>query len=179
MPTISKTPPDESGFSLCHRIFVLDAFLCAPLDCDDRERITRMFLRDTLATLDMQPLAPAGIYPAADERAPGWSFIQPITTSHVSAHYFARPGRLPNLRLDAYSCEQFDWQALLRLCHRHFSLERWRANLVRRRIDEDGERTVHSMEGHGPHITSEERLVEAGRVHIQVMNDERDIRKLA
>lgn len=179
MPLNSETPTDGSRFRLCHRIFVLDAFLCSPLAFDDRERITRQFLRDTLETLGMQPLAPAGIYAAKDERAPGWSFIQPITTSHVSGHYFARPGRLPNLRLDAYSCERFAWQAVVRLCHRHFSLERWRANLVRRRIDEDYLRTVHSMAGHGPQVTSDERLVEAVRDRIQVTNNEHRNRKLA
>ena len=110
-------PCTASNVSLRHEIFVLDAFLCAALDCGDRERITREFLRDMLHTLGMQPLAPADIFPATDERAPGWSFIQPITTSHVSAHYFARPGRLPNLRLDAYSCEPFDWQAVVNICH--------------------------------------------------------------
>lgn len=46
----------------------------------------RRFIDEVLSALGMTPLGELGIYPAVDQSAPGWSFIQPITTSHVSAH---------------------------------------------------------------------------------------------
>lgn len=48
--------------------------------------IMRRFIDEVLSALGMTPLGELGIYPAVDQSAPGWSFIQPITTSHVSAH---------------------------------------------------------------------------------------------
>jgi len=83
-----KIKEEEPAFALEHQIFVLDAYLEHPLDCDLQEPITRDFIAEFLQVLGLEHLGPFGIYPAVDDRAPGWSFIQPITTSHISAHYF-------------------------------------------------------------------------------------------
>jgi len=112
---------DNCLFSLIHQIFVLDAYLENALDSRLQNSITRHFIDDTLLVLGLEPLDPLGIYPAVDERAPGWSFIQPITTSHIGAHYFERPGKAPHIRIDAYSCDQIDWQQLVQVCFRHFN----------------------------------------------------------
>ena len=157
MSNLPKPDKDEADFHLSHEIVVLDAFICDALNIDHRERITHEFVDGVLRALDMSPLGPVEIYLAADKRAPGWSFIQPITTSHISAHYFERPGRLPHIRLDAYSCEPFDWREVIRVCHRQFSLEKWRANLIRRRIDMDANREVYSMAGSGARVDMEKR----------------------
>lgn len=148
-----ETGTSES-FQLEHQILVLDAGLREPLDCGRYAAITRCFVDDLLNVLGMDPLGELGIYLAVDQRAPGWSFIQPITTSHVSAHYFEKPGRTPHIRLDAYSCESVDWQSLIRVCHGHFTLGAWRATFIDRQIEPQHERTVVDLAGTGPHVTS-------------------------
>ena len=145
-------------FELVHQIFVLDAYLDGPLDVDSCERLTRDFIDDTLEVLGLEPLGPLGIYPAVDDRAPGWSFVQPITTSHVSAHYFEKPGRSPHIRIDAYSCDRIDWLELLRVCNRHFGLADWQGTFIEREIDDHRHRAVRQLSGHGERVTRERTL---------------------
>lgn len=140
---------------LVHHILVLDAFLTKPLDCRQHVDITRRFIDEVLSVLNMQPLAQLGIYPAVDDRAPGWSFIQPITTSHISAHYFEKPGRMPHIRLDAYSCESIDRGQLINVCDKHFSLSDWHATFIDRQIDCHAERKVVDLTGVGTQVVSE------------------------
>lgn len=143
----------DNDFALVHQIFVLDAYLEKPLDCSDQKSITRKFIEEFLAVLGLEPLGPLGIYPAVDDRAPGWSFIQPITTSHISAHYFEKPGKAPHIRIDAYSCDQVDWRALVAVCHRHFQLADWRGTFIDREIDDRAARPVSDVGGQGDTIT--------------------------
>lgn len=149
------TPATGGTFELAHQILVLDAFLEKRLDDRRRESITRCFVDELLAVLDMQPLGKLGIYPAVDQRAPGWSFIQPITTSHVSAHYFEKPGRKPNLRFDAYSCEPFDWKGMIAVCHRHFGFDDWQGTFIHRHIDVSEGRDILRLAGRGAAVLSE------------------------
>lgn len=148
-------PGKSESFTLEHQILVLDAGLRKPLDCDHYVSITRRFIEDLLNTIGMDPLGELGIYPAVDQRAPGWSFIQPITTSHVGAHYFEKPGRTPHIRLDAYSCETVDWLNLIRVCDRHFALGDWRATFIDRQIEPQHERAVVDLAGTGSRVISE------------------------
>ncbi len=154
----SERSPDRTDFHLVHEMLVLDAFLEERLDQRQYETITRQFVDELLGVLDMQALGELGIYPAVDARAPGWSFIQPITTSHISAHYFEKPGRSPHIRLDAYSCESIDWGLLIRVCHGHFILSDWHATFIERHIDAHGQRRVIDLAGVGPQVTSESVL---------------------
>lgn len=144
----STTP----SFNLLHQIFVLDAYLQSPLVCADQQSITRKFIDDFLEVLGLEPLGPLGIYPAVDDRAPGWSFIQPITTSHISAHYFEKPGKAPHIRIDAYSCDQVDWQELVNVCDRHFNLGEWRGTFIDREIDQRTSRPVLDVKGVGNQV---------------------------
>jgi hypothetical protein len=139
-------------------MLVLDAFLEARLDQDRCEAITRGFIDDVMVSLGMEALGELGIYPANDPRAPGWSFIQPITTSHVSGHYFEKPGRHPHIRLDAYSCESVRHRRLIALCHQHFRLGDWRATFIDREIDQPGRRRVLDLAGAGPNTQIERSL---------------------
>lgn len=152
---LAQGKPRHEPLHLVHHILVLDAFLTEPLDCRRYVEITRHFIDDVLTVLDMQPLGELGIFPAVDKRAPGWSFIQPITTSHISAHYFEKPGRMPNIRLDAYSCESIDRDQLIRLCHEHFRLSDWHATFIDRRIDRTADRIVVDLTGIGKQTISE------------------------
>lgn len=154
----SPLVPTTESFRLEHQILVLDACLRAPLDQDRSDTITRRFVDDLLKTLGMDPLGDLGVYAAVDDRAPGWSFIQPITTSHVGAHYFEKPGLHPHLRLDAYSCESVDPVGLIRVCHRHFVLGSWRATFIDREIDARRRRCVIELGGNGPDVTIERQM---------------------
>lgn len=135
--------------TLRHEIFILDAYLREPLDRSRMEPVTRQLMRSLLGTLEMEELGPLQIYPAADPRAPGWSFIQPITTSHISGHYFERPGRFSHIRMDVYSCESVDWQRIIEVVHDHLNLREWRGTFVNRHID-PGDRSVFHVAGAGP-----------------------------
>ena len=143
----------DPSFALRHQILVLDAYLEHALDVEARRSITERFVDDALGVLGLEPLGPLALYPAVDERAPGWSFVQPITTSHISAHYFERPGKGPHIRVDAYSCDRIDWHALVRVCHRHFALDGWRATFIDREIDGHRSRRITDLSGRGDVVT--------------------------
>lgn len=157
-------PPSSDTFALEHQMLVLDAGLRHRLDCRRYREITRRFIDDLLDVLGMEPLGALGIYPAVDQRAPGWSFIQPITTSHVSAHYFEKPGPTPHIRLDAYSCETVDWRRLVHVCDRHFALAEWRATFIDRQIEYHHERAVVDLAGSGTRVTLERGLFAGARI---------------
>ncbi|MCF7845108.1 MAG: hypothetical protein K9M03_04765, partial [Kiritimatiellales bacterium] len=126
--------PAPSNFALFHEIFILDAYIQKKLDESQKESITRNLVSDLLTALRMDPLGDLQIFDAADLRAPGWSFLIPITTSHIGGHYFESPGRLPNLRIDTYSCASVNWRKLIDILHKHIGLERWRATFIDRQI---------------------------------------------
>jgi hypothetical protein len=149
---------DNSSFALMHQIFVLDAHLQEPLDTDAHLPITQNFIAEFLSVLGLEPLGPLGIYPAVDDRAPGWSFIQPITTSHISAHYFEKPGNSPHIRIDAYSCDEVNWRDLVQVCHRHFNLADWRGTFIDREIDWYKSRLVQDIKGVGNSVSKEHLL---------------------
>ena len=148
----------DSSFALIHQILVLDAYLEDALDTTAMSAITERFVDDALDVLGLEPLGPLGLYPALDERAPGWSFVQPITTSHISAHYFEKPGEGPHIRVDAYSCERIDWHSLIRVCHRHFALAGWRGTFVDREIDGHRPRWIIDLTGRGDVVTRRRTL---------------------
>ena len=158
-------PAAPECFQLEHQMFVLDAGLRDPLDCRRYQKITRHFVDDLLDVLGMEPLGDLSIYPAVDQRAPGWSFIQPITTSHVSAHYFEKPGPTPHIRLDAYSCESVDWQRIIHVCDRHFALEEWRATFIDRQIERGHARAVVDIAGIGTRVTLERALFAGAQIN--------------
>lgn len=151
----TRRESEQDSFQLAHQILVLDAFLKDRLDDRRYEAITKAFMDELLTVLDMDALGALAIYPAVDSRAPGWSFIQPITTSHVSAHYFEKPGRMPHLRLDAYSCHFIDSNRLIRVCHEHFALSDWHATFIYRRIDSGSDRVVIDLTGSGAKVSTQ------------------------
>jgi len=158
MAAVEKVTTTELGaksLNLVHEILVLDAFLAKPLDQGRYTSITRDFMSDLLNVLGMETLGELGIFPAVDQREPGWSFIQPITTSHVSAHYFENPSRRPHIRIDAYSCAAIDWNSLIQVCHEHFELDDWCACFIDRQLERPYQRSVVELAGAGANVTSE------------------------
>lgn len=139
-----KAPP-----SLSHRIFVLDAPV--PLLDESRAReMTVAYSDHLLEMLRMERLGPLEFYPAIDLTAPGWSWIQPISTSHTSGHYWSAPGH-PNLHVDIYSCMPFSWEGVIQVAHEHFHLLDWTATLVMRETDLSKRTTFHII-GRGKDI---------------------------
>ncbi len=161
MQTSRTTAVVETGDGQCplvHEMLVLDAWLVRRLDERRYRRISRDLVTDLLVALRMEALGDLGIYPAVDDREPGWSFIQPITTSHFSAHYFANPGGRPHVRIDAYSCASVDCAALIAVCHEHLELDDWHACFIERHLDRPQERRVLELGGSGATILSVRRL---------------------
>lgn len=150
---------NPSHFTLEHEIFILDTYLNKALDPSTMEEWTRKFIDGLLAALRMNELGPLQIYPATDMRAPGWSFIQPITTSHISGHYFEKPGKHPQLRLDCYSCASINWQKIIKVCNDHMELGLWRATFIDRQIDEAQRSAVH-ISGEGRVVLDELDLLD-------------------
>ncbi len=139
-------------FVLRHEIFILDANLQAPLPNEQREAIARPLTEDLLRTLGMFPLGPLSIFEATDQRAPGWSFIQPLTTSHLSGHYFEKPGDHPHIHMDVYSCDSVDWKKVIDCVDRHLHLGEWRGTFVCREMKE-GAREVWDICGNFSRVT--------------------------
>lgn len=120
---------------------------------------TRNFIDALLATLRMEELGPLQIFPATDLRAPGWSFLQPITTSHIAGHYFEKPGKHPHIRLDMYSCESVNWKKLVEVLDEHLGMGLWRATFIDRQIDEKKRAAMH-ISGEGNTVLDELDLLD-------------------
>ncbi len=153
----SDQPPPDQGFAIKHELFVLDANLTSPLDQTNMESLTRGLVDDLLDVLGLTELGPLEMYPATDMRAPGWSFLQPITTSHISGHYFEKPGKHPHIHIDVYSCDTVKWHGIVKIVHKHLPLEDWKASFIDRAWGDD-ERSYIELWGHGPNIEKEIHL---------------------
>ncbi|MDO8648744.1 MAG: deoxyhypusine synthase family protein [Candidatus Peregrinibacteria bacterium] len=154
-----------------HEIFILDAYLKKALDSrkwnPGREGLSMPYwLRFT-----WKNWAPLQLYPATDLRAPGWSFIQPITTSHFSGHYFEKPGKHPHIRMDFYSCASINWRKIVRVCDEHLHMGMWKATFIDRQIDERDRAAMH-FSGDGDLILEEIDLLDHSK-HLV------DVRKIA
>lgn len=119
--------------TLNHEHFILDAEL-APLVFANRHETTTALAADLLVGLQMEELGPLQIYDATDIQFPGWSFIQPITTSHFSGHYFEEANGVSHIHIDIYSCTSFDWQRVMEIIKKHLPVSRWSANFIMRGI---------------------------------------------
>ena len=159
-------PLTDSPFRLRHEIFVLDAHLKQPLSPMERKQHAQKFIDDTLHILKMEPLGFMQFHDAVDDRAPGWSFIQTITTSHVSAHYFEKPGKHPHIRIDFYSCQSVNWRKVVEMSHRFCDLADWNATFISREIGEDTGRQVLDIQGDGDRVVSENKLMEPKTAHM-------------
>ena len=150
----------DSPFRLRHEIFVLDAYLEQPLKRIERQSHAKQFVQEILRVLKMEPLGTFQFHDAVDDRAPGWSFIQAITTSHISCHYFEKPGRKPHIRIDFYSCQSVDWRQVIAVSHRFLELEEWRGTFIDRYLDEEGDRKILSLRGRGDSVFEEHTVLD-------------------
>lgn len=133
---------NRSPLVLRHETFILDAELVTALDESNMKKITTNFIKELLDVLGMEELASLGIYPAVDLRAPGWSFIQPITTSHISGHYFEKPGKSPHIHIDIYSCSEVNFIHIISIADKHLKLGKWSANFIIRSFELSDRRNI-------------------------------------
>jgi hypothetical protein len=117
----------------------------------------------------MEELGKLQIYPATDQRAPGWSFIQPITTSHISGHYFEKPGRQPHIRMDFYSCCTVNWRKVIEVTHKHLDFADWRGTFIDRQLEISADRHTLEVAGTGNRITYEATLTPGEALTIKTL----------
>ncbi len=98
---------------------------------DDAER----FVGRLLKAIRMRPLGPLSWADADDLEFPGQSFVQMITTSHCSLHYFAHNNGEKEIYFDLYSCKPFDPEEVVRLLDEKFGLRDWHGTLYTRATD--------------------------------------------
>ncbi len=150
-------PAKDSTITLVHQLLVLDANLVANLIAPNKAGICRWLVDDLLAGLKMNVLAPLQLYDAVDVGAPGWSFIQPITTSHISGHYFEKEGEPPHIHIDIYSCKHVNYQVALGVIHNHLNLADWAATHLIRDARSFARQYIE-LAGHGATIRFESAL---------------------
>lgn len=153
MSQLGNTGSDE----LIHEHFILDAELVHPLNFDNRHEITRTLIDELMSSLNMVELGTLQVYDAVDPTFPGWSFIQPITTSHISGHYFEEKNKASHIHLDIYSCKYFDWKKVIILINKNLDLAHWVANYVVR-ANTIQARGVVAIEGKGGSFTVTQSL---------------------
>jgi hypothetical protein len=142
---------------LSHEHFIIDAILKKTLNFDERKKITENLISDLLKTLKMIKLGKLEIYDATDDKFPGWSFIQPITTSHISGHYFEESDIPSHIHLDIYSCKSFDWKLVISILDQHLGLGAWSGNLIMRELQLD-KRTTLLLKGLGNKVDMKESI---------------------
>ncbi|MEM4166541.1 MAG: S-adenosylmethionine decarboxylase [Candidatus Bilamarchaeaceae archaeon] len=91
------------------------------------------FVNELMRITDMKPLGPLNWSNAVDLDFPGQSFVQMITTSHCSVHYFSETREI---YFDLYSCKKFNPNEVIELLDKFFGLEEWHGMLYHRAQDE-------------------------------------------
>lgn len=97
-----------------------------------REEAQR-FVNHLLKEIGMKPLGHLNHADAEDLDFPGQSFVQMITTSHCSLHYFSDTSEI---YFDLYSCKPFDQDRVLSLLDGQFGLQEWHGMLYYRDSNE-------------------------------------------
>lgn len=91
------------------------------------------FVDRLMKTVGMKPLGPLNWSDAEDLDFPGQSFVQMITTSHCSLHFFSDTNEI---YFDLYSCKPFDKDKVLELLDETFGLKEWHGTLYTRATDQ-------------------------------------------
>ena len=92
------------------------------------------FLDRLMEDINMKPLGPLSWATAEDLEFPGQSFVQMITTSHCSLHFFSETNEI---YFDLYSCRSFDENKVIKLLDETFGLRKWYGTLHTRATGEE------------------------------------------
>jgi len=87
------------------------------------------FIKDLLSAADMKALGPLIFSGAEDLDFPGQSFVQMITTSHCSLHFFSDTNEI---YFDLYSCKQFDPKKIIDIINSYFGIETYHGMVYKR-----------------------------------------------
>lgn len=90
------------------------------------------FVDELLSRIKMKPLGPLNWADAEDLEFPGQSFVQMITTSHCSLHYFDHGEGNKEIYFDLYSCKAFDAEKVIEALEGKFGLREWHGILYKR-----------------------------------------------
>lgn len=93
------------------------------------------FVDRLLEKINMKPLGPLNWADAEDLDFPGQSFVQMITTSHCSLHFFAHKDGTNEIYFDLYSCKEFDPEEVVKMLDSKFGLKEWHGLLYTRATD--------------------------------------------
>lgn len=121
--------------SLTHLHLAVNAVASREFSEMDRDNAEE-FVRKLMEVARMKPLGPLLWSGAADPRYPGQSFVQMITTSHCSVHFFSGTGEI---YFDLYSCKKFEPERVIELLRGHFGIQSWHGILYRRENGGGGE----------------------------------------
>ncbi len=97
------------------------------------------FVDELLKAINMKPLGPLNWADAEDLDFPGQSFVQMITTSHCSLHYFDNKEGGKEIYFDLYSCRQFNPEKVLSMLDKKFGLGEWHGMLYTRATGKEPE----------------------------------------
>jgi S-adenosylmethionine/arginine decarboxylase-like enzyme len=100
---------------------------------EDAKRFVDMLLKE----INMKPLGDINWADAEDLDFPGQSFVQMITTSHCSLHFFDNGDNDNEIYFDLYSCRSFDADKVVRLLDEKFGLRNWHGILYTRATGEE------------------------------------------
>lgn len=99
---------------------------------DDAKR----FVARLMKAIDMKPLGELNWADAEDLDFPGQSFVQMITTSHCSLHFFDNGNGDNEIYFDLYSCRSFETDTVIELLNEKFGLREWHGILYTRATGE-------------------------------------------
>jgi hypothetical protein len=92
----------------------------------------KRFVDMLLKEINMKPLGELNWADAEDLEFPGQSFVQMITTSHCSLHFFDHKDGGKEIYFDLYSCKSFDIETVIKLIDEKFGLQEWHGSLYTR-----------------------------------------------
>ncbi len=93
------------------------------------EELAGSFMKDLLCAAGMKALGPLVFSAAENLDFPRQSFVQMITTSHCSLHFFSDTNEI---YFDLYSCRQFDPEKIINIINSYFGLETYHGMVYKR-----------------------------------------------
>ncbi len=97
----------------------------------------KRFVDVLLGAINMKPLGELNWADAEDLDFPGQSFVQMITTSHCSLHFFDHKEGEKEIYFDLYSCKSFDTEKVIELLDEKFGLREWNGVLYHRALGQE------------------------------------------
>ncbi len=95
------------------------------------------FVKNLLSEIGMKALGAINWADAEDLEFPGQSFVQMITTSHCSLHFFDHRNGENEIYFDLYSCKEFDHEKVISMLDSKFGLLEYHGILYSRATESE------------------------------------------